>query len=106
MSTHATTLTRIGPLSLARISGVLYAGFGLLFSAIMALVTLAAIIGGAERFGAGMSTALGGVLFIVLAPVIYGSLGFVIGLISALLYNFLAKIFGGIELDFDCAAQV
>ena len=38
---------------------------------------------------------------LVFFPIIYGILGFFIGLISSLLYNFVAKYIGGIEIELD-----
>jgi hypothetical protein len=89
---------RIGPLSCAKLTGTLYAIFGLCAGAVVSLVALA---GGFARqtnesaaFGA-----LFGVAAIAILPVFYGVLGFVVTLISAALYNLLASIVGGVEVD-------
>jgi hypothetical protein len=42
-----------------------------------------------------------GIAFAILAPVLYGLMGFVTGGIGALLYNLLARWVGGFELELD-----
>jgi hypothetical protein len=39
------------------------------------------------------------------APVFYGAMGFIMGAISALLYNLFAKWVGGIELEMESRPQ-
>lgn len=89
---------RIGPLSLAKVSGILYALMGLIFGAIISLVS---IVGGA--LGPGNNSGFPGILFgaaaIVVLPLFYGVLGFVMSLIAAAIYNFVAAWVGGVEID-------
>ena len=88
-------INRIAPFSLAKISGTLYAGMGLIFGALFSLVTMAGIFGGADSpFGA-----MFGVGAIIFLPILYGCIGFVASLIGAWLYNVLAGMVGGVELD-------
>jgi hypothetical protein len=93
-------VNRIGAVSLAKIAGILYALVGLLFGAVLSLLAMAGALGGAQDAGQG---ALFGAIFgagaIVLFPVFYGVLGFVTVLIMALLYNGIASIVGGVEID-------
>jgi hypothetical protein len=42
---------------------------------------------------------------IVVLPVLYGALGFIGGVISAALYNVIASVAGGIELELDQTGQ-
>ena len=91
-------IKRIGPMSLAKITGTLYAIVGLILGAIFSFV---ALVG---AFSAGLSEEAGfpavfGVAAIILLPLVYGGLGFVATLIAAWLYNLLAGVVGGIELD-------
>jgi uncharacterized membrane protein len=91
-------ITRIGPISCAKIAGTLYAVMGLVLGGVFSLVSLAG------AFGATQETATFpmmnyGVPAIVVFPVLYGCLGFVGALIGAWLYNVLAGWIGGIELD-------
>jgi hypothetical protein len=59
------------------------------------------MIGAAASGGenAGLFGAMFGVGAIVLFPVIYGCMGFIASLIGAWLYNILAGMVGGVELD-------
>jgi hypothetical protein len=91
-------IKRIGPASCAKIAGTLYAILGVLIGAIFSLI---ALVGGfasdtSEAAGAG---ALIGVGAIVIFPILYGGFGFVATFIAALLYNAVAGLLGGIEMD-------
>lgn len=89
---------RIGPLSLAKISGMLYGLMGLLFGA---MISLFSIVGGAfaPDKDAGFAGMLFGAAAVVILPIFYGVLGFVMSLIGAALYNLIAGWVGGVELD-------
>jgi hypothetical protein len=90
-------LKRVGPLSVGKVLGGLYAVLGLFIGAIFALLcVLGATFGGREGL-----PALAGVSAIVIAPIVYGTLGFIGGIIGAALYNVAAGLFGGIELEFE-----
>ena len=89
-------INRIAPFSLAKISGTLYAALGLIFGALFSLVAMA---GFAAGNGNSMFGALFGVGAIILFPIFYGCIGFVASLIGAWLYNVLAGMVGGVELD-------
>ena len=90
---------RVGPLSLAKIMGVLYVLVGLCFGAIVSLIS---IVGGAlvpNDEPGGMVGMLFGAAAIIVFPIFYGVLGFVMTLIGAALYNVVASMVGGVELD-------
>jgi len=91
---------RIGPLSLAKVSGVLYAIMGLIIGCVLAFVSLlgAAAAPGAEAPFAGMLFGVGAVFFL---PIFYGVLGFLGSLLMAALYNVAARFAGGIELQLE-----
>lgn len=96
-------IKRIGVLSVGKVFGVLYALFGLIFGAIFALFSLlGAATGAANSQGSealvGLVFGLGSVIFL---PLFYGVLGFIFGLISALLYNGVARLIGGIEIEVE-----
>ena len=62
------------------------------------------LVGFAGMVAGGRNSAFSGAAGIVLAlllPILYGGLGFVMGAISALLYNLFAKWVGGIEVRVD-----
>ena len=89
-------INRIAPFSLAKISGTLYAALGLIFGALFSLIAMAGMAAGN---GNSMFGALFGVGAIILFPIFYGCIGFVASLIGAWLYNVLAGMVGGVELD-------
>jgi hypothetical protein len=86
---------KFGVLSLAKIMGLLYALIGLIVGA---FVSLFAVVG-AAFMSSSSSSALLGVGAIIVFPILYGVLGFVGGVISAALYNLLAGMIGGIEIE-------
>lgn len=90
-------VTRVSPLSCAKIAGVLYALMGLLFGVLFSLFAMLGAFAAAD--GAGMMGAVFGIGAVVLMPVFYARLGFVMTLISAALYNVAAGMIGGIEID-------
>ncbi len=90
-------LRRIGPLSAAKISGVMYVVFGLIVGFFF---TVAALLMSSSP-DAPPSGMLFGVGAVLVLPVLYGVLGFVAGLVGASLYNLFAGVVGGVELDLE-----
>jgi hypothetical protein len=84
-------LHRIGPLSAAKVVAVLYAIFGLIMGAVFSIAALFRADGGVAP--------LWGVAAVVIFPVLYGVLGFLVTLLTTWLYNVVAGAVGGIELD-------
>lgn len=91
-------ITRVGPLSVAKIAAALYAVIGLIIGGIFSVVTAAGAFGGAPDTGA-VFPMMFGAASIVLFPIMYACFGFVGSLIAAALYNVLAGTVGGVELD-------
>jgi hypothetical protein len=94
---------RVGALSLGKVMGALYALLGLIFGAFFAFFSLlGAAIGAANSES---SDALFGLLFgfgsVIFLPLFYGVLGFVFGLIAALLYNGVARLIGSVEIEIE-----
>lgn len=92
---------RVGPWSVARVCGTMYAAMGLIFGALVACV---ALVGGSlvpRNSDAGAFGAVFGVGAIVLLPVFYGVAGVVFGALSAWLYNVFAGMVGGIEVQLE-----
>jgi hypothetical protein len=96
-------IRRVGVLSVAKLQGALYALLGLIFGAVFALFSLfGAALGGAFASGSHGHSILGaafGLGAIVLFPVLYGLLGFFGGLLIAALYNLVAGLVGGVEIE-------
>lgn len=92
---------RVGVLSAGKVFGAMYFCLGLLLIPMFALMGGLAMLGAqnqdkaAGALGAGMMVAMA-----VIAPVIYGVMGFIAGMLMALLYNFLTRFIGGLELEF------
>ncbi len=78
--------------SCARIAAALYGGLALLVAPVGIVGVLISAIK-ADGAGIGIS------LLFVIAPLLYGGLGFLLGAIAAWVYNFAAKWVGGIEID-------
>ena len=92
---------RIGVLSIGKLAGLLYASLGLIIGA---LVALASTLGGLAGLAQGESSRLGmffGVGAIVIAPILYGTIGALMGMLMAALYNLVAGMIGGVELEVD-----
>jgi len=97
------TLKRIEPISLAKISGLGYAAMGLLFIPFMLMGPLVLAMApdtGQEEVPKGLLIAIS-IGFSLAMPVMYGAMGFVIGLISGFVYNLISKWIGGIEVEVE-----
>ena len=93
-------IRRIEPMSIARLSGMLYAAMGLVFGGIISLIALAGGFGfGSDPQGSAAFGGLMGVAAVLVLPICYGLLGFVATLIAAWLYNVAADVVGGVEVD-------
>ena len=91
-------VTRIGPVSCAKITGTLYGIIGVVVGAFVSLIAMAGGFGANSESAAGIG-AIMGVGAIVVFPIFYGALGFIGTLVIVWLYNVLAGMVGGIEID-------
>lgn len=95
-------LKRVGILSCGKIMGIIYAVFGVIAGIFFSLFSL---IGAAAGIQSDQPAAIFGIIFgvgaIVFFPVLYGLIGFIGGLLSAAVYNVIAGVVGGIELELD-----
>jgi hypothetical protein len=91
-------ITRIVPLSCGRVAGVLYGAMGLVVGAIVSVAALAGGFSAGEALGP-LTGGIIGVGAIVLLPLFYGGLGFIVAVIAAWLYNIAAGVTGGLEID-------
>jgi hypothetical protein len=90
-------ITRVGPLSVAKVVGLLNAIIGLLFGGVISLIGMAGFAAGESD--ASPFAALFGVGAVILLPIVYGCFGFVSTLIMAWLFNIIVGITGGVEVD-------
>ncbi len=90
-------IKRVGPMSLARIAGTLYALLGLLIGGVFSLI---AVVGGALG---GSESGLAGVIFgaaaVVVLPLLYACVGVVGALVGAVLFNLAAGWVGGVQIE-------
>jgi len=90
---------RIGVLSLAKITGVLYALLGLIIGACFSLISMIGTAFAPKEAGMGGMGIMFGVGAIIVLPIFYGLIGFISSLIGAAIYNGLAGWLGGVELE-------
>ncbi|SEB42142.1 hypothetical protein SAMN04489761_0610 [Tenacibaculum sp. MAR_2009_124] len=97
-------LTKIDPVKYALITASLMA---LIAFVMIGVITLFGSIFGA--LGAGASSELGplamimggGIFALILFPIIYFVFGFIIGIIGTMIFNFVLKKAGGLDLEFE-----
>jgi hypothetical protein len=95
-------LRRIGILSCGKVMGAVYALMGLILGAFVTVfATLATAVGQQAGAPQGAMAPLFGIGAIIIAPIFYGVMGFIFGIISAAFYNLVAQSIGGLELDFE-----
>ena len=93
-------ITKVNALSVAKVAAVLYAGLGLLFGALFSLIGMIGVGAAfAGQEGAGFAGMLFGVGAIIIMPICYGIIGFIVSFISAALFNVAAGMTGGVEVE-------
>ena len=93
-------LKRIGPVSAGKVLGVMYFVLGLIMGLIGVLFSLATSAYFGDFFGdSSMFSMAFGFGSILILPFINAILGFIQGVITAWLYNLIARILGGIRLE-------
>jgi hypothetical protein len=89
-------IKRVDPLQVAKVLGALYAIMGLIFVPIFMFISSTLPSESGEAVGLPFGTG-----FALLMPILYGGLGFIFTMIGAALYNFVAGLVGGIEVELD-----
>jgi len=88
---------KIGIVSLAKIYTVLMAIMGLIIGVFYVIIGAAASATGQGTPGlAGL-----GILAIIITPIVYGIMGFLMGIIGGWLFNLITGWIGGIEMEFE-----
>jgi hypothetical protein len=97
---YMATVKRIGPGSAFKVGLALYGFLGLIFGVIFGLVSM---LGGAVAAPAqaGVFRMFFGVGAIIALPLIYGIFGGIIAAITAAVYNLVAGVVGGLEVDIN-----
>jgi len=99
-------ITRVSPVSVAKVAFVLYAIIGLIGGLFFAAFSLlGAAIGAAQHDASPLFGALFGVGAVLFFPILYGCLGALVGLIMSAFYNLVAGFVGGIELTLEPIPQ-
>ena len=88
-------IRRISVHSLSKIFAVVYGGFGIFIGVAIAGLIAARQQGALPR----VHPAVEAVAAVIIAPFAYALLGFILGTIAAVLFNFAAKITGGLEIE-------
>ena len=91
-------IKRIEPLSCGKLVGVLYGAMGLIIGAIVSVAAMAGGFAARDVLGP-LAGGMIGIGAIILLPLLYGGLGFVVAVIAAWLYNLAAGLTGGVEID-------
>ena len=93
-------IRRIGVASLAKMMGALYGLMGIIAGCAFALVSLVGL--GFATQGTDDPAWLGpifGVGAVIILPIMYGVFGLVFGALTAWLYNIVAGVAGGVEIE-------
>lgn len=95
-------IKEVNVMSCAKVGGLVYALMGLVGGLMFSFFAiLGSAAGGPEdEFGGliGMAIGVGAVIFL---PLFYGFMGFVMGGLTALAYNFIAGFVGGVEVTLE-----
>lgn len=95
-------LKRIDPVKYATIAAILTALIMLIVFVPMALLfSLVGAGAASDSFGAGAAIFGGGIFMVVLIPIIYAVVAFIVTLISTALLNFILRKTGGLDIDFE-----
>jgi len=101
------TIRRFGVFSVAKLQALLMFVMGLFIGVIYGLFFMifgAAISAMAPRGGqaaGGIGTIVIGIVIMIGVPIFYGILGFIGGIIGALVYNLAAGIVGGVKFELE-----
>ena len=90
-----TEVTRIGVFAQGKLMGALYFLLGIVIAiCFFGLTQMMPNLASSRTMGMNM-----GIGFLLIAPFIYGVIGFIAGVIVAWLYNLAASIVGGMQLE-------
>lgn len=98
LPTTKRTLKRVAPLSTGKVFCLLYGAMGLI---LMPIILIVSLITSRLPHAQGGLPLVFGVGIALAAPVFYAVLGFLIGVIGAAIYNLVAKLVGGIEVEVE-----
>ena len=92
-------LRKVGVMSVGMFGGAAGVITGLFAGAVLFVITMVGFgAGGGQNVGGPLA---GGAFMIVFLPIFYGICGFIGGALNALIYNIVAGMSGGIEMEFS-----
>ena len=100
-------IRKLAILSVAKIYAVMMLVMSLLISIPYGLISIVYALFGAGMMGGNAAFAVGGggvvlgIGIMIGLPIFYGVLGFILGALSALVYNIFSGIVGGIEIEVE-----
>ena len=93
------SIQRVDPISAMKVCAVLYAVLGLIIGVFISLLSMVGFMAAASESSSGAFGFIFGAAAIVVLPIFYGVLGAIGGLISAALYNVVARFTGGLQIE-------
>lgn len=94
-------LKRIAPLSLAKMFALLYGLMGLLIGALISLLSVVGAFAAAGQNQDGAFAFLFGAGAFIILPIFYAVVGAVGGFLTAFIYNLVARMAGGVEIELE-----
>ena len=100
-------IRKLGILSVAKIQAVMMFVLSLLIAIPYGLIIILYALFGAGMVGGDAALAIGGggvilgIVVMIALPIMYGVIGFIVGALSALVYNIFAGMVGGIEMEVE-----
>lgn len=91
-------LRSVDVISCAKVYGILHVAVGILIAVMFVFIGL---IGFAAAPGQQKLGMIGILIVAALAPFLYGAIGFVVGALMALFYNWVASTIGGIKMELE-----
>ncbi len=98
-------ITRVSPMSCAKVAGILYALMGLIIGGGISLfaVSIGSLFPNRSVSDSSMGMFFGAAAVIVL-PIVYGVIGGIMAAVSAVIYNVAARMVGGLEISVETTA--
>ena len=93
-------IRRVEPLTAAKVMTLIYVAIGLIPGVIVAALSVLPGLATTHLTGLGFGAGFG-IAAIIILPLVYGCVGFVMTMIVTAVYNVAAGIVGGIEIQTD-----
>jgi len=103
-----TRIRKVTPLQLGKMLALVYGAIALVIvpfiAVFMGIGALVSANAAGSNHAAFLPAAMGvgmGLFMILFVPILYAGMGFIIGLLGAMIYNLVAKWVGGIEIELE-----